>query len=103
MPNDFEGASEFILSHYLKKRKRAKLSESVGDVLKPKSKEEIESNLEDKFDEIALYLMNYDDYKFDDYLETYEFVERNRDKIESYLEDNQYNIEEIANKLYFGD
>jgi hypothetical protein len=76
------------------------VNESVEDVLKPKTEDEIYSNLEDVFDEIAMILLGYDE--FTDYLKAYEFVESNRGKVEEYLKDGENTPEEIANYLLYG-
>jgi len=72
-------------------------------VLRPKSKDEINRKLEDIFDAITVYLMDYDPEECDDYLETYERVESHSVQIEECLEDNKCSIEQIAHKVYYNE
>jgi len=79
-----------------------KTYESVGDVLKPKSEKEINDSIDKIYDELAIYLMEYDEERFDDYLNTLEFIEDRADTVKEYLHDNEKNISEIANILIRG-
>lgn len=90
------GAEDLIRYIYLNS---AELTESIQNVLKPKSEDEIADALEDLYDQIAMDLIDNDD--FDDYLEAYEFVKIHEDKIKEWVE-NETEIEQMAYMLMHG-
>lgn len=77
------------------------VNEGVENVLKPKSKEQIESDLEYVYDEIANQLIEWYPDKFEDYLETYEFVENHAEEVKELIH-SEYSYEQIAHILVNG-
>lgn len=66
------------------------VNESVEDILKPKSKKEVDTAFEDVADRIAEILLNY--YEFDDYTDAYEWAIDHQEKILEYATLYDYNL-----------
>jgi len=98
IPNDFEEAFNFILSHYLKKRKRLGLNEGIEDIFKPKSEKEINDSLEEIYDKIAMDLLN--NFDFDDYQRAYHFVLQHSKKVKILIKKG-YPISDIGFLLFY--
>ncbi len=75
------------------------LNESIRDLMKPKSKDEIREVTEDILDQVANYLLDMDE--FDDYLDAYEKAEEHEQMIISMREDGD-SIEKIGNRIMYG-
>ncbi len=66
------------------------VNESLDDILKPKSKEEVDKAFEDIADKVANILLNY--YEFDDYMDAYEWAIDHQEKILEYATLYDYNL-----------
>ncbi len=79
------------------------VNESIDGFVKPKSEEEIDKEFEKIIDTLIKYLMMYNNDKFVDYQQTYDYIKKQENKIKYYLKNDYYTIENIAHKLYFDD
>ena len=75
--------------------------ESVRDLMKPKSEEEIDSAFEIVANKVADILV--DEYDYDDFLDAYEWAQFHEERIMEYIEDDaEYNLNDIIYKILYG-
>jgi len=82
-------------------KKFEQYNESVRDMMKPKSEEEIDSAFEIVANKVADILV--DEYDYDDFLDAYEWAQFHEERIMEYIEDDaEYNLNDIIYKILYG-
>ena len=78
-----------------------KFNESIRDLMKPKSEEEIDDAFENVAEKVADILV--DKYDYDDYLDAYEWAESHKEKIMEMIDDDtEYDLDDIIYKILYG-